>query len=1130
MSARGCVLAPLCVLALALAPTTVAAYATFEIDVIDGDGEGFNDPTPVDPVGGNDATTVGAQRLAVLEHAASLWGALLDSEVPIVIEASFDELGCTEQGGVAAVGGTTFLLNGIDGDGGDPTLAYGSALADRLMGEDQIANQPDVAVTFNVSLGSVDCPTWGWYYGLDGDPGSFTDMVEIALHELGHGLGVQNFVDTETGMQALTGPDAFSSNVLDLDQSLHWTEMDDAGRVISAQNVRRVVWDGPHLTAAAAGYLEPGAPTLATTPDLGLSGFVGDAGYGARPLAMSVSAPLQAGSPANGCTPVTGVAGSVVLMRPECRGSSVLEDLEQGGALGALYVVAGPALLPANSAEERMPVSSNIPMLTITDADAQLLETALGGGAVTVSISATADQLVGADDQGRVYLYATQPITGSTLAHFDTLARPNLLMEPVEPPTPLHDADITPALLRDIGWEPFCGNGRLDQEEPCDDGDDNSDDTPDACRESCVLAACGDTVIDSAEECDDGDDNSDDEANACRTDCSAARCGDGVVDDDEACDDGDANSDSAADACRTDCSVPFCGDGVVDDGEVCDDGDANSDSEADACRIDCSAAACGDDVVDDGEQCDDGDENADEPGAECRLDCTPARCGDAVVDDGEDCDDGEDNSDSAADACRADCTAARCGDGVIDDGEQCDGEEECLDDCLLPGFERAPDGGIVEEDPDSDGDGGGGDDGCGCSVPGQQRGKAPVALMLSGLLVLGLRRRTRLILPLMAALLAAVLLAACEGDEGGDGSRGSRSGPGDESDGDDRMDGGARGMDGMSGFGNADAQPPQLPVPDGGFPDAATGGDDDDPDDDGCGSVELEPMVNAVVEPGNLLVVFDNSGSMSSLWNGDARWLVAANALRDAVSSLSEYLTVAAIVFPTATGGCDVSSIDSPEQIRFLPGSTFIAAWDNFMSQNSPGGGTPLGGALIAADQALMMSTLSGATNVIVLTDGAPGCDTTPLDTLPPAWLGMGIQTHVVGLPGSEAAETVLDNLAMGGGTMQHLQPDDARALRRQLAGIISETVSSALESCTIPLDPAAPNPDDVHVVVTEGGTRASADRDLGEGGGWTINEAGSELEFFGIFCDKGLAGDYDRISIEFGCVDLPPLEPPVLE
>ena len=156
MSARGCVLAPLCVLALALAPTTVAAYATFEIDVIDGDGEGFNDPTPVDPVGGNDATTVGAQRLAVLEHAASLWGALLDSEVPIVIEASFDELGCTEQGGVAAVGGTTFLLNGIDGDGGDPTLAYGSALADRLMGEDQIANQPDVAVTFNVSLGSVD--------------------------------------------------------------------------------------------------------------------------------------------------------------------------------------------------------------------------------------------------------------------------------------------------------------------------------------------------------------------------------------------------------------------------------------------------------------------------------------------------------------------------------------------------------------------------------------------------------------------------------------------------------------------------------------------------------------------------------------------------------------------------------------------------------------------------------------------------------------------------------------------------------------------------------------------------------------------------------------------------------------
>lgn len=81
--------------------------------------------------------------------------------------------------------------------------------------------------------------------------------------------------------------------------------------------------------------------------------------------------------------------------------------------------------------------------------------------------------------------------------------------EPDEPKTKLVDTGE---------WVvPGCGDGVLDDGEQCDDGDANSDDTPDACRTSCLLPACGDTVTDSSETCDDGNAWGGD---GCRPDCT----------------------------------------------------------------------------------------------------------------------------------------------------------------------------------------------------------------------------------------------------------------------------------------------------------------------------------------------------------------------------------------------------------------------------------------------------------------------------------------------------------------------------------------------------------------------------------------------------------------------------------
>lgn len=92
-----------------------------------------------------------------------------------------------------------------------------------------------------------------------------------------------------------------------------------------------------------------------------------------------------------------------------------------------------------------------------------------------------------------------------------------------------------------------CGNGVIDPGEECDDGDANSDTTPDACRTDCRAAQCNDGVLDPmhGEECDDGSDNSN-EPNACRATCMLPRCGDGTPDTSEACDDG---NDAWGDTC-----------------------------------------------------------------------------------------------------------------------------------------------------------------------------------------------------------------------------------------------------------------------------------------------------------------------------------------------------------------------------------------------------------------------------------------------------------------------------------------------------------------------------------------------------------------------------------------------------
>ncbi len=155
---------------------------------------------------------------------------------------------------------------------------------------------------------------------------------------------------------------------------------------------------------------------------------------------------------------------------------------------------------------------------------------------------------------------------GGDVGDFDGVATPDAPdgdddteHDPVDPPDTLgdtldvpdvHDTADTADTADTDGPAGICGDGVIDEGEECDDGVDNSDLLPDACRTDCSSPGCGDGVVDAEEECDDGIDNSDLLPDACRTDCTSARCGDGVVDAEEPCDDGnDVDGDECSNMC-----------------------------------------------------------------------------------------------------------------------------------------------------------------------------------------------------------------------------------------------------------------------------------------------------------------------------------------------------------------------------------------------------------------------------------------------------------------------------------------------------------------------------------------------------------------------------------------------------
>ena len=427
-------------------------------------GKGLNDPTPVSPAGLNFGVTRGQQAIIALQYAASIWGASLNSSVPIVIDSAFvttredPRFVCSSTSGILGITGVASFVSAtqlpLQG------ASYPVALANALLGQDLTPGEPHIISRFNASVGTAAClQNQSFFYGLVGrGTAGQDDLVSVFLHEFAHGLGFLSAVDPSTGTFGSIAPSVFDLHVWDVAQATTWQSETNTERQTAAASTSGLSLEGTALARAVTNFLtflptfSVDVPGVQNPVPFAPAGFSG-------PFAPGF-APVVAAAPLDACGDVTNaslLAGNIALIErtiPDggapCRFVDKALRAEDAGAVGVIffnYQPGAPLVSPSGSPALSIPVG----FVSLETG------TAILGQAAVAPVIGTFGQTTlrgGVDGSGdRVLLYTPSTVvSASSVSHFGTSATPPLLMEPTIQPSVLNQLDLTPAVLADLGW------------------------------------------------------------------------------------------------------------------------------------------------------------------------------------------------------------------------------------------------------------------------------------------------------------------------------------------------------------------------------------------------------------------------------------------------------------------------------------------------------------------------------------------------------------------------------------------------------------------------------------------------------------------------------------------------------
>lgn len=461
--------------ALVAGPLSAAELVVVNLDA--GTGAGLDDPTPRPPEGGNPGTTLGEQRQVAYAYAARMWGAIMQSEVPIIVGARFIPQACTPTGAVLGSAGTTSVFRDFPGAIA-PGTWHNVALTEAIVGFDANPGSLDISSQFNSRISGDPACLGGadWYYGLDGlTPAGSVNFLNVVMHEIGHGIGFQSFLNVSTGSMFAPDaanpsgyPDVYLRNAYNNTLGKAFPVMNNAERAFSVRDAGRTVWTGGNVGSVAPDFLDPRLAIEITAPP-GLEGprEVGRSALGPFVTPGSFAGEVAVaddgvGAGGDACEPLVNaaaVAGRIALVdRGICTFVIKVLNAQAAGATGVLVANNVPGLIEPGGVDPAV----TIPVLGLSQADGDVVRGASPGVQVEAVVDET--KLVGADDAGRVRLNTPTTLApGSTFSHYDTALSPNALMEPSITGTLRGDIDVdlTPALFRDTGWNTNAGNATL---------------------------------------------------------------------------------------------------------------------------------------------------------------------------------------------------------------------------------------------------------------------------------------------------------------------------------------------------------------------------------------------------------------------------------------------------------------------------------------------------------------------------------------------------------------------------------------------------------------------------------------------------------------------------------------------
>ncbi|MFN2491287.1 MAG: PA domain-containing protein [Pyrinomonadaceae bacterium] len=429
--------------------------ASIVIQVADDPGVGFNDPTVVPAVGGNNATTLGRQRLNAFQYAANIWGAVLNSNTTITILARWQPMTCTTSTAVLGAAGTITIESDFSGAPVANTW-YSAALANSKGGTDLNTGNADIRATFNSNLGNPDCLDGRpFYLGLDNNHGNNVDLVTVLLHEFAHGLGFQSFTNSGTGVRPQGINSIYDRFLFDNTAGKTWAAMTtDAERQASAINTGNLTWSGSQVTNDFVSML--GTPRLKVNSPPAIAGnyTVGTAAFGSPLATTGVTGIVAQAAPVDGCTsfPSGVFSGRIALIdRGNCNFTVKVKNAQVAGAVGVIIANNIPGIIQMSGGDSTI----SIPSVLVSDTDGFTIKNQLGTPVnATLMMDTSAPSGVAL---GRALMFSPDPISvGSSVSHWDVTEYPNQLMEPNISGDLTHSLaptlDLTTSLLRDLGW------------------------------------------------------------------------------------------------------------------------------------------------------------------------------------------------------------------------------------------------------------------------------------------------------------------------------------------------------------------------------------------------------------------------------------------------------------------------------------------------------------------------------------------------------------------------------------------------------------------------------------------------------------------------------------------------------